>query len=1030
MADSALRLYTIPASAPFLPTLAEALLDGKLVPGYAPRNDPLKLTDAVVYLPTRRAARAFGFALLDALGAEAALLPRILPLGDIDEEALAFSEAAEAEEPLAAIDPVRRRLVLAKLVLQWTRQLRLAAGSIDPLIATTPAAAISLADQLAQLFDDMELAGVPFEAIGKAVPQELDQYWEVSRQFLEIAQRGWSAYLQEQKLLDPAVRRDKLLAREAERLAKSHGPVIAAGSTGSLPAVANILRVIARHREGAVVLPGLDLVLDDESFDAIEAKATGGKDLEGSPGHPQFGLKRLLAHVGATRADVMPLAAAREPARERILSEAFRPAITTDRWKPRARATADDAEGIAGLIFVEATEPREEALAIALALRETLETEGGTAALVTPDRALARRVAAELTRWNIAADDSAGIPLSETEAGRFARLAATVAAEALAPIPLLAFLRHPLSRFTHEAIAIDALEQAALRGPRPAPGAESLARAVSEQRRAGFHPRDPRAKLREEDWTAAAGLAEGVGAALAPLTALAGKPVSFAILLDAHQAVLARAGLDLAATEREDAKTLAEAFDRLHSAAADAFDLSLADYANAFGELIADPPVRPALDPAARIRILGPLEARLLSVDRVIVGGLNEGSWPPEPRTDAFINRPMRRRLGLDLPERRIGLSAHDLAQLMGTREVILTRARRHSGVETVASRFLQRLEAVAPEDAWKAAADRGARLRLLARALDRPAHSTPVPISRPEPRPPVAARPRRLSVTEIADLVRDPYTIYARHILRLAPLDEIDADPGAAERGTLLHQAFAEFARAYPETMPADGLQKLLALGRKAFEAYEDFPGTTAVWWSRFARAASWFINEEAERRKAIKKTLAEINGKIEFPVGGEAFTLSARADRIDLFADGSIGVLDYKTGAAPGVREMRVGLAPQLPLEAAIARAGGFKGVAKGASVAEIAVIRLSGGDPPGEIKQYGPDDGAKNSGKGNPFKNCDELADFNLTRLKNLLTAFASEEQPYHPIPRPKWRLRYGEYDHLARIAEWSAFAGGEE
>lgn len=1021
MADSVPRLYTIPASVPFLPTLAEALLDGRLIAGYAPRYDPLTLADATVYLPNRRAARAFGFALLDALGRDATLLPRILPLGDIDEEALAFSEAADAEELVPAIDPVRRRLVLAKLVLQWTRQLASATGSVDPLIAATPMAAIALADQLAHLFDDITLANVPFEAIKNAVPPNLDQYWEISRQFLEVAHGGWSAYLREQNLLDPAVRRDKLLAREAERLAKGGaGPVIAAGSTGSLPAVAKVLSVIARLSNGAVVLPALDQNLDNESFDAIEdGKSADGGEIEGSPGHPQFGLKRLLARIGAQRADVVPLAEPQRPEREKILSEAFRPAATTDRWKPRADATAGH-DPLAQITFVEAAEPREEALAIALALRETLESKDATAALVTPDRALARRVAAELTRWNVAVDDSAGVPLAETEAGRLARLVATVAAERLAPVPLLAFLRHPLSRFAGEPRAIDALEQAILRGPRPAPGAESLARAVEDQRRIALHPQDPRARLHRNDWESAARLAECIGASLAPLTALAEQPSSLARLIEAHRETLALAGLDLAGGTREDTKALAEALDKLRSAATDGFDLSLADYADTFAELIADPPVRSPFDPLARIRILGPLEARLLSVDRAIVGGLNEGTWPPEARTDAFINRPMRRALGLDLPERRIGLSAHDLTQVMGAREVVLTRARRQAGAETVASRFWQRIAAVAPSRAWAEACGRGKTLIDFAQALDRPKIKS-APAAKPAPRPPRAARPKRLSVTEIGDLVRDPYTIYARHVLALIPLEEIDADPGAAERGNVLHEALAAFAKAHPEKMPGDGLSRLLALGREAFQAYVDFPGTTAVWWARFERIARWFVGEETERRKRIIKTLAEVRGKIEFPIEGEPFTLSARADRIDLFADGSVGVADYKTGAAPSVKEMRVGLAPQLPLEAAIARAGGFPNVPRGASVTEIAVMRLSGGTPAGEVRRFVP---------GNPFKSCDELADFNLARLKDLLAAFADAEQPYHPIPRPKWRLRYGRYDQLARIAEWSASGGEDE
>jgi ATP-dependent helicase/nuclease subunit B len=419
----------------------------------------------------------------------------------------------------------------------------------------------------------------------------------------------------------------------------------------------------------------------------------------------------------------------------------------------------------------------------------------------------------------------------------------------------------------------------------------------------------------------------------------------------------------------------------------------------------------------------------LLDVDRAIVGGLNEKTWPPEARVDAFMNRPMRRALGLDLPERRIGLSAHDLVQALGAREVILARARRQAGAETVASRFWQRIAAVAPSRAWDEALSRGEDLINLAQSLDRPKEKAKA-FEKPAPRPAVALRPKRLSVTDIGDLVRDPYTIYARHVLTLVPLDEIDADPGASDRGIVLHDALAAFAKAYPDAMPADGLAKLLSIGREVFSTYRDFPGTIAVWWSRFERIAQWFAGEESKRRRRMVKTLAERSGKIEFPIGSEPFTLAARADRIDLFTDNSVGIVDYKTGAAPGQREMRVGLAPQLPLEAAIARHGGFPGVPKDSSVSEIAVLRLSGGNPPGEIRPFEPDGGTKDSAKGRTFKSCDELADFSLARLKALLSAFADPKQAYHPIPRPKWRLRYGRYDHLARVKEWSALGGGEE
>ena len=1018
MAATRPRVFTIPPSAPFLPTLAAALLDGKLVPGFTPRGDPLALASATVFLPTRRAARALATAILQATGGEATVLPRIMPLGDVDEDALAFAEDAPLARPRAA-DPLTRKLVLARLVRHWAAQLPAATGDEARLIASSPAAAIAFADSLARLFDDLIIAGVSFDDLRKVVPPELDRYWEKSFEFLQIAHQGWFAYLAERGLADPTKRRDELIAREAKRIAADgDGPVIAAGSTGSLPAVANLLAAITRRPDGAVVLPGLDRDLDDESYALIDGE-------EPSPGHPQFGLKRLLGRLGISRREVEPLAVPAIPMREKLLSEAFRPAATTDRWRDRAKALSADDIGaaLADVTLVEASDPREEALTVALILRETLEDPGKNAALVTPDRALARRVAAELSRWNIAIDDSAGLPLAATEAGRLARLAASAAAERLAPLPLVALLRHPLAQLATTA-EIDALERAVLRGPRPAAGIDGLVRAIAELRTSKFHKRDARAKLSETDWQMAADLAARIGKALEPLLALAdARPRPFADLVQAHKNVLAGINSGLTASTADDAKALTNVLETLAKASDDATAATLAEYADMLPALLAEPHVRPPFDPHARVRILGPLEARLLDVDRVVLAGLNEGSWPPDVHSDAWLNRPMRRELKkLDLPERRIGLSAHDFVQSMGPGKVVLTRARRDSGVETVQSRFLHRLAALVPEAEWDAVKRRGNRYLAIARTFEQTLEAKP--IERPRPTPPLAARPSHLSVREIEDLVRDPYTIYARHVLGLTPLEPIDAEPGARERGTLLHEALARFVEAYPDRLPPDALAALLAIGRRTFAALDGFPGIHAVWWPRFERVAEWFVARETERRESVASTRVEASGRIVIELGDRSFTLSARADRIDLLANRSVAVLDYKTGEPPGVIEALVGLAPQLPLEAAIARRGGFDGIAANTTVSQIAVVRLSGGNPPGKVMDFdftkGP---AKKTAERLKIATLDDFAEHSLARLTALLLAFARLDQPYHSMPRPKWRLRYGAYDHLARVKEWS-------
>jgi ATP-dependent helicase/nuclease subunit B len=414
-----------------------------------------------------------------------------------------------------------------------------------------------------------------------------------------------------------------------------------------------------------------------------------------------------------------------------------------------------------------------------------------------------------------------------------------------------------------------------------------------------------------------------------------------------------------------------------------------------------------------RVRIFGTLEARLQIVDRLVLGGLNEGSWPPETRSDPWLSRPMRHELGLNLPELRIGLSAHEFAQALGAREVMLTRASKVAGAPAVASRFVQRLAAIAGKERWQSAVARGHNYLDYARSLDHPATITQA--KRPQPKPPLAARPQQLSVTAIEDWLRDPYTIYARYILKLHPLDDIDMPPGARDRGTIIHGAIGEFTEKFSAALPANPEKELLALGQKHFAPLRDYPEARAFWWPRFQRIARWFIGWETERRASIDALHAEIRGRLPFKVGTREFTLTAIADRIEHRKDGSYAILDYKTGAARTEKQVRTGLAPQLTLEAAILRGGGFKNIA-GGSVGEIAYVSLKGGDPAGEPDPIKFKDGTP-----------DSQADNALVRLKGLAARFEDESQAYLSLVHPMWTNHYGDYDHLARVKEWSATGG---
>jgi len=1023
------NVFNIPASVPFLPVLIDALRAGKLVPGFPASREPLELARATLYLPTRRACRLARDVFLERLDGDAAILPRIVPLGDLDEDEIAFAQAATAELAEAAlslppaIEPLERRLLLAELILKWANspEVRSAAGS--PLVANTPSAALGLADDLARLMDDMTTRQVSWDKLDTLVPDDLDAYWQLSLRFLKIAREVWPAIRAERGAIEAAERRDLLIEAEAQRLAGSNAPVIAAGSTGSMPATAKLLATIASLPHGAVVLPGLDMHLDETSWQRISGDGAD-RTHDGTPAasHPQFALQALLQRMNITRAEVTQLAPGAP--REALASEALRPAATTEHWQLSRKADSfnDAVDAALGtLALIEAANPEEEALAIAVAIRETLETPRKTVALITPDRALARRVLAALERWRIAVDDSGGDSLVDTAAGRFARLVATAAIKGLEPVTLLALLKHPLLRLgrmpgEHD-IAIAALERALLRGPRPKPGTHALKDALAHFRanRHEMHRSDPRWLIDEDALDAAAELIERLAAALAPLETLTREHPLATLATGHRQAIAALAGEE--AFDGVDGRALAEAFDDLiASPSAQSLAIARGDYPDVFQAAIGDRVVRRPETRDVRVHIYGPLEARLQTVDRVILGGLNEATWPPETRSDPWLSRPMRRDLGLDPPERRIGLSSHDFAQALGMNEAILTRAQKLAGAPTVNSRFVQRIAALAGKERWQRVVARGNQYLEFARAIDQPAQVKAA--ARPEPKPPLEARPTRLSVTAIEDWLRDPYTIYARYILRLMPLDAVDTPPGARDRGTIIHGAIGDYTRIFADGAPADPLRELRRLGDERFRPLADYPEARAFWWPRYERIASWFAQWDGARRESIASLHAEIKGELKFDVGNRVFTLSAVADRIERRNDGTYAIIDYKTGQARTEKQVRTGLAPQLTLEAAILRAGGFTGVAPG-SVSEITYVTLRGGDPAGKPETITFKEGTP-----------DTQADHALEKLKALAATFENKDAPYLSLVHPMWRTHYGDYDHLARVKEWSLTGGADE
>jgi len=996
MAPLHLALFTIAPERPFLGDLADAILSGDLPRAGGAAPGPLDLADTTVYLPTRRACAGLRDALVGRSPGRALLLPDIRPLGAVDADAPPEADPDDPDLPPAVPD-MDRWLTLTALVQRWSRAV---ADSPDETgyPAISAAAASELAVELMDLLDTAQLEGVDLSGLDALVPEEMAEHWRRTSRFLSIVTEQWPAHLRERGLLDPVARRNRVLARAAARMAEQpDAPVIVAGSTGSVPATAALMRTIMGLPRGAIVLPGLDQHLDATSWAALEA----------APHHPQAGLARLLAVLGVAREDVGVLAGEGRSGRSVLVSEVMRPAETAERW-PAFLQGADPvqmAAALDGVSLVEAPDQRVEAEAIALMMRECVETPGRTAALVTPERTLARRVAAALQTWGLDVADSAGAPLATTPIGRFMELIARVAVEADA-VTLLALLKHPYVRLDWSAGEISAraaeLEVIALRQPWFAGGLDGLAAALARAGEAGAGARDLAARLIE----AFAPLRAFVDQAHAPPKDLAA----------AHRAVAQALAAGPDAPEiwaGPDGDAMARVLDDLASGEQGGLvpDIAPADYPGFFAGLIRREAVHDDARGHPRLFIWGPLEARLQSVDRLILGGLNEGVWPRTAQSGPWLNRAMRTALGLPEPERQTGLSAHDFAQGLAAPEVVLTRALKADGTPSVPSRWVSRLrlladalgrsEALQPSQPWLAWAT--------ARNAPAPTRETPRP---PAPRPSVAARPRSLGVSDVERWIANPYALYASHILRLEPMPGLAEGPDERHRGQIIHAALSRFAERFPVALPDDPAGELVAIADDLMAEWGAFAHVRAFWRPRLARFADWFAQTEPDRRADLRRTLSEVPGQLILECPGGAFTLTARADRIDIRGDG-LAIYDYKTGSISARRVAAERLqSPQLPLEGLIARSGGFDGAAiTGAAPALAALAYISAA-------------GGREAGEAQALKDPEALAVSARNKLAALIARYDSPDTPYTAMQRPAFKALwdYDPYAHLARVAEW--------
>ncbi len=960
-------VYTIPPHRAF----ADALVTGLLALHGA---DRMALARGIILVPNNRAGQAISDAFVRR--AEGGLLmPRLVPIGDPElDDRTGPALDPLAEEPLPpAIEPLRRQLIFARL--------------LQDQHAMDAAEAMRLAGELGRVQDQLLVEEKSLhDLVTLKLEDGLSQHWDTALDLLKLVLSQWPDELAKRSVIDLADRRNRLLHRVEERWGREPPPgfVVAAGVSTGAPAVAKLLRRVARLANGKVVLAGLDQHMPGAEWDAV----AGSEDVLPIETHPQFHLAQMLDRMGVARAEVKLWRygsdADAPPARSRAISNALAPARFTDKWVDLPAAD----RRLSGVKAIEVPTPADEAQAIALAIREALDRPG-TVALMTPDRALARRVSAHLKRWKINADDSAGVPLSTTPPGMLLLTLATAAADDFAPVPLLALLKHPLvSGGTERLDWLDGARRLdrALRGPRPGKGLHGITALLETPD-----------KYEGDVRNAALPWWRDVVPLLEPVQAVFRANPTFPTLLETLRTALQTLGGD-AIWSGEAGRALADLFADLQAHAGDGPSaVDPATLPRLLRQLCDATTSRPARGGHPRVFIWGLLEAKLQSAETMILGGLNEGIWPALPSPDPWLAPAVRRSLGLPSLERRIGLSAHDLAGALGAPNVLLTRAQRDTSGPTNASRFWLRLETMAGH-----LAEPELRVDLLARALD--GHEgQPDRAKRPAVEVPLAARPRKISVTDVDRLAADPYSFYAKAILKLKSLDNVDEEPGPSWKGSVIHKVLEDWAK---EDGYAQGalVQKM----RHALDGDAVNAVTCTLWLPRLVATAQW-IEDRVEKNRADGRDpfAAEVDGRVEIA----GVTVTGRVDRIDR-TPGGVAIIDYKTGKAPSGKQVKAGLAVQLGLLGHMAEQGSFK---------DIDAL-------PAEAFEYwtfqkGKDDFGKMetpTGDGANKIAAEAFVDTIVEAFKKHAARWLTGEEPFEAKLHPD--LAYGEFDQLMRLEEW--------
>jgi ATP-dependent helicase/nuclease subunit B len=989
------NLYNIPAGVSFTDTLARGLLQET-------KNNPETLSTYLILLPTRRACRSLQDAFLRQSEGKPVLLPQIKPFGDIDAEELLIGRQTAQEFDLPpAISSLEQKILLAQTISKL------------PNFSKNPAQDMALATALGQLMDQIYTEGLNLSDLPHIVDREaFANHWQITLDFLSILSEHWPKILEDRGCIDAADRRNRLMKSlniHWQSSSPAH-PIIAAGSTGSIPATAALLKTISNLPKGSIILPGLDTHLSDKAWSAIEE------------GHPQATLKNLLEHLEVSRDNIPAwpytnISNETSITREKIFSHVMTPPSQTDQWTKIQLTENQQKEiqnNLSSITRYDCATPQDEAQIISLIMRETLEDKSKTAALITPDRNLARRVAVACKKWGIDVDDSGGISLNDSEIGQYLRLSAQAMIDGIKPLSFLSLLKHNYTagaKFTDFRSTVRALDKQLLRGITPSSGFDSLQQLFQDKTNDPTCFQKPVLEILNLINHLHPIMQDGVDL-------FSANSNNFKTLLKTHLEVAEKlaSSVDKNGEEilwcGEEGEAAANFFSELYAHADNIPPLNGQDYLSILEQFMASITVRPRYGTHPRLMILGQLEARLIQADRVILSGLNEGTWPPDPGHDPWMSRPMRENFGLPLPERSITLAAHDFVQGACGREVFLTRSMRVDDAPSVPARWLQRLDTflsavhINPEfihdDIYQKYAEHLNKVKSVN------------PIERPAPTPPIESRPRQLSVTKIEKWLQDPYSLYAEKILKLRKLDPLEKQFDAAERGTLLHEIMDRFTKKYPKDIPENAQDDFLFIAQDLLKQNNYDSATMNFWKPRLKRLSNWVTDNEKNWRQHASLNVTEAKGEFIFTDNLDApFTLTARADRIDNLHDGMAAIIDYKSGGTYSVTKMHSAELAQLPLEAIILEGNGFH--QSGVPIKKVGSLiywTLTGSKPAGKISAL--NDRAK----------IEESLEFAKSGLIQLIQEFDKVETAYMAIPRLDNAPRFNDYEHLERIKEWTA------